>query len=297
MTALVLAAASAGAALGCNALSLSASSFGDSPGLGGDSSAQDGSAGLGPNLGGLDGSATDAGAASPYKNNPLCFAKASNTTCDPQEDNTAKDGGTDQVCRSLLAKDAGSNADAGHDAVSSYACHVQRTTDGGAAAVCLPEGDSKEVCLAQSACFAGHECVGGDKGHCRRYCCKPNVCEPTSFCDVQQIFQSDVMVPVCMPVRLCELLGPGSCPGQTCGIVDEAKGLTSCLDVGPRGEGDECETDHCGKDLACLGTLGSRKCFKLCDTTGLTAYQCPSNQRCLTNGVTFQGANVGVCGT
>jgi hypothetical protein len=139
--------------------------------------------------------------------------------------------------------------------------------------------------------------VGSDTGACRRYCCNHDACDSASFCDVQRIFKtSDVKVPVCMPIAQCKLLSD-SCPDQTCSVVDEQRGVTSCVDIGPRGVGDECETDHCAKELVCLGTIGARKCFKLCDMTGATTYQCPAGQECRANTVIFPGpdVNIGIC--
>jgi hypothetical protein len=237
---------------------------------------------------------TDAGSTpvgDDYNNNPLCGVRKSGTggegQCHPWDTNQA-DASTppNESCPSLLHVDGGGD----------YACHVM-AADGGAEPTCLPEGTSTGACGAQKSCKAGYECVvDGETGACRRYCCEPTACDAMSFCDVQPIVSGGGMVPVCVPVSSCTLLGVGQCSGRTCGVVDQTKGTTSCMDVGPRIEGEECETEHCARDLVCLGAPGARKCFKLCDTTNeAPAYSCRLDQKCLTNGVTFKGANVGVC--
>jgi hypothetical protein len=273
---------------GCGISVASTSAFdgmgGESPGtvLGGDASSG-GSSVTGPD----GGQRVDAAATNP-KQSPLC-PDITPSTCNPNESNTANEGGTPtEKCTSLLNLDAGDGGP--------YACHVAKV-NGNVEFVCLAEGQSRESCVSPQSCTAGYECIGEDTGTCRRYCCDFVSCDSASFCDPQPIFKSsDVKVPVCMPIAQCKLLSDG-CPNQTCAVVDEQRGLTSCVDVGPRGVGDECETDHCAKDLVCLGTMGSRKCFKLCDMTGgASMYDCPSGQHCKANSVIFPTAdNVGIC--
>lgn len=244
-----------------------------------------------------------------FLGNPLCkvasSGSGSSSTCNPQDDNTVRANGADAKCRGLLDAGAPTAVDAGDidggappPDTTTYACHVQENITGTEVApVCLPEGSSTGPCAESQACKAGFECTGAQTGECRRYCCDPTACDATAFCDVQRIHGMEkVTVPVCMPIVACQLLTAGQCPGQACGIVDDASGLetASCIDIGPRGEGDDCETDHCAKDLACLGSQGSRKCFRLCETKG-TSYGCAMGQTCKTNGVTFKDGNVGIC--
>jgi hypothetical protein len=232
----------------------------------------------------------DAGAAP--NGNTLCRASAASHTCNPQNQNEPTDGGTtaNTECLTLLDLNRGDAGDAGQ-----FACHVSMMNSQ-VTTVCLPEGTSRDSCIAQASCQAGYECVGDQTGACRRYCCDPNACDSGWFCDVQPLFEATVVrVPVCMRVTTCQLLLPDQCPGQTCAVVDQSKGTTSCVDIGPREVGEECETDHCAEGLVCLGRIGQRTCFKLCDTSGASVYQCPMGQRCKTNAVTFKSANVGIC--
>jgi len=305
---LVLAPLGAAAAAGCGGLGVSStaafSAGGDSNGAG---VGEDGGASPAPGFGG---GGVDAGTTTPtvtFKSNPLCAAKPSGT-CDPQLDNTGAAGETaTAVCLALL--DAGASApdgeapDAGPSPMPHYACHVARNPNGGVAPVCLPEGKMVGTCTESAQCTAGHECVGDGTNvdaQCRRYCCESNACDATTFCDVQPIIgTTGTMVPVCMPLASCELLSlsPTQCPNQQCGIALDGKELEikTCLDVGPRMVGEDCETDHCAKDLTCLGAPGARKCFQLCDTNKGTVHGCPMGQMCQSSGTTFKGGSVGIC--
>jgi hypothetical protein len=279
---------------GCGISVASSDAFGeanDVPQTGG--AGADASGGGANASGGFDaGPRADAAAVPAYPNgDPLCrVAVGLNPTCNPQDDNKTADGGSNatQQCLSLLDVDGG---DAG-----SYACHVTKVNGGEVRPMCLPEGQSHESCVQQSSCSAGYECVGQQTGACHRYCCNHEACDSMSFCDVQSIFGAgDIKVPVCMPMSPCKLLADG-CGPQTCSVVDEQRGATSCVDIGPRVVGQECETDHCAKDLVCLGTIGARKCFKLCDMSGASMYQCPPGEQCKANSVIFPGPDgIGIC--
>jgi hypothetical protein len=224
-----------------------------------------------------------------FRGNPLCLVPLSGKYCNPQLDNMARDAETaNEKCRSL----EGDQGDGGGDG-GSYACHVGKK-NGLPQPVCMAEGDSQDTCKAPIDCRAGLECVGGQTGACRHYCCDADACDANTFCDVQKVFGGDAIVPVCMPIAPCELFAAG-CPGQTCGIVEQDKGLTSCIDIGPRQAGEECEDAHCAAGLVCLGSVGSRKCLALCETKATGDHSCPMGQQCKTNGVTFHDANVGVC--
>jgi hypothetical protein len=239
--------------------------------------------------------------------NPLCATKSS-LTCNPQRDNLGTTGTTTEDCLLLLPKvdaDAAPDgqADAGVAPGPGYACHVALSPSGGVAPVCMPEGTATGTCTASAQCMAGHECVGDGTNldaQCRHYCCEPDACDVTTFCDVQPIVgTTGTMVPVCMPLANCELLSvnPTQCLGGQCGIALDGKALeiTTCLDIGPRGVGEDCETDHCAKDLSCLGAPGARKCFQLCDNSGGSKHLCPMGQTCQSSGTTFKGGSVGIC--
>jgi hypothetical protein len=238
---------------------------------------------------------TDAGAAADAANtgflsNPLCLHRTG--TCDPDLSNVP----TATNPTTATEQCGGEQSDAAPDAKVEYACHVTKTANGAVAPTCTASGASAGACGTSAICKAGFECIGAQAGECRRYCCDSAACDPATFCDVQAIVSTDVIVPVCMPIVNCELLSAASpCRDtQQCGIVDQTKGTTSCIDVGPRKEGEECETDHCDRGLVCLGTTGSRKCFQLCQTNDTSS--CTMGQRCLTNSVVFKGADVGICG-
>ena len=62
-----------------------------------------------------------------------------------------------------------------------------------------------------------------------------------------------------MPIQsACKLLHTDCDKLETCSVVNETTGETSCIDVGPRGIDEECETDHCAANLVCLGGAGWR---------------------------------------
>ncbi len=303
---LALLALCAGVVAGCGGLGVSSASAFAAGDDNGPASADDAGGTPGPFGGGSDAGAVTATPPGVFISNPLCAAKISGT-CDPQRGNVDTDAGTatDQ-CDKLLGTDAGVGPDA-HDAAVApaprFACHVARNAGGGVAPVCLPEGTTTGTCTSSAQCMAGHECVGDGANvdaQCRRYCCEANACDVTSFCDVQPIVgTTKTMVPVCMQLAPCELLSlnPTQCPSQQCGIALDGKELEikTCLDIGPRGVGEDCETDHCAKDLSCLGAPGARKCFQLCDTSKGSKHTCPMGLVCQSSGTTFKGGSVGIC--
>jgi hypothetical protein len=309
---LALIAASAAAAVGCGGLGVSSSSVLGDGTTNGATPLEDAGAG-GPFAAPSADAGTSTKPVDGFKSNPLCAALTSGT-CDPQRTNVADAGPTTTAdCIGLLKIDAGAPDAHGNDGgapppppSTQYACHVAHNPSGpGVAPVCVPEGTTVGTCTESAQCHAGYECTGDGANldaQCRRYCCEVDACDLKSFCDVQPIVASSgIMVPVCMPLAACDLLSQSTyqCPGQQCGIALDAKGLElkTCLDIGPRGVGDDCETDHCAKDLACLGVPGARKCFQLCDTTkGATGYGCPMGETCRASGTTFKGGSVGICG-
>jgi len=109
-------------------------------------------------------------------------------------------------------------------------------------------------------------------------------------------------VPVCMPLRQCELVAaldlegglpqPATCPsGQTCAVVRE-DGATSCVAIGTATAGQSCETEHCAAGFVCLGAT-VRTCYALCLMTD--PGPCPAPQACKGGPPLFADPGVGVC--
>jgi hypothetical protein len=247
------------------------------------------------------GGAEDASVASASKYNPLCHT-GSGSSCVP--DDTAPP--VSNACN--LGLDAGVSVtpptDGGaYDAgPSPIACHVAVDTtsaSGDLTAVCTASGGGGNgaQCLGSADCAAGFECVGSP-GVCREYCCTlPGTCGANFFCDVQEETSAgSVKVPVCEPVQPCQLMGGDAMcgTGETCGIVNDDDGTTSCVSAGPADVGNDCNDTHCKKDLVCLGDIGSKKCLALCDKAHP---QCDSGETCTGAAPLFQGQNsgIGVC--
>ena len=169
-----------------------------------------------------------------------------------------------------------------------------------ATATCSIAGHGTEgsPCMTSDDCASTFECAGA--GVCRHYCCRGDVsCGNETFCDVQPITGSaSVKVPVCMPLvhAGCTLLDPTSCDaGQTCSVV-RADGTTACVDVGSAKAGDSCETDHCARDLVCLGFGATmRRCYQLCETNSNYGTQCPMSTSCQSTLPLFQDPSFGIC--
>jgi hypothetical protein len=232
----------------------------------------------------------DAGGPATYEGSPLCNASSSKG-CYPDDPASA------QTCN--MSNDAGSDTP-GDDAGSPYACHVSPSANAqvGPVQVCTVAGTGEDgdACTSGGDCAAGFECVG--QGTCRHYCCDPTACDGAhSFCDIQTILDApipDTRVPVCMPVSPCTLLNDDDCQvNETCAVVKASDGTTSCVPVGPQLVGQECETDHCAADLVCLGPLGSRKCYQLCETSAPSV--CQMGQSCVGSAPEFQDPSVGIC--
>jgi hypothetical protein len=242
----------------------------------------------------------DASIASASKYNPLCHV---GTPCVP--DDTAP-----AVSNMCNLPDAGIVVGSGpgdggdYDAgPSPIACHVTldttSTTGDDTQAICTASGagGNGAACIASTDCAAGFECVGSP-GVCRQYCCTlPASCAAGFFCDVQEETSAgSVKVPVCEPVQPCQLLGgDATCGnGETCGIVNDDDGTTSCVDIGPADVGQACDDTHCKKDLVCLGDVGSKKCLALCTKNNPN---CDTGQTCSGAAPLFTGqnANYGVC--
>lgn len=158
-------------------------------------------------------------------------------------------------------------------------------------------------CSSGSDCAPGFECVVGDTSRgavCRRYCCAgSSACNDhtaqnggRTFCDVQQLEQSDALVPVCMPIKQCSLLKKGECSAsETCAVVSD-RGETGCVAIGPQEAGASCERAHCQAGLTCLGTPGARRCYTLCRLSDESA--CNGTKKCTTSSL-FPDSSSGVC--
>ena len=154
--------------------------------------------------------------------------------------------------------------------MDSLACRVQPSGgDAGVEPMCVPAGMGTDgmPCGAPADCAAGYECTSDHR--CRTYCCDGECSNQNTFCDIQTtLAYPGLKVPVCMPITSCGLLDSegGSCPPtQTCALVPDT-GATTCVAVGPRQAGDECDTDHCARGLVCLGPPGDKSCYTLCHT-------------------------------
>ncbi|MGD0527966.1 MAG: hypothetical protein ABSE49_22725 [Polyangiaceae bacterium] len=231
---------------------------------------------------------------------PLCNAPLTGS-CYPDDLSTAKACG--------LAPDGGAyNASAGYDNVT-LACRVVATppdANGVAQApACEPAGTAGDGswCKSSDECQAGFDCVGS--GTCQHYCCSGNTeCGPElpqavadEFCDIQPTTQATgIEIPVCMPIHPpggCQLLDPSACSTtETCSVVRD-DGSTSCVGIGGAKAGQPCDKEHCAASLACLGAVGSRTCYQLCDTS--TAQQCSTTQQCKGGLPLFPDPTIGIC--
>jgi hypothetical protein len=216
-------------------------------------------------------------------------------------------GATGASCAAGLTSDAGSAADSGttREAGPSDAQETCRLGPS-QTAECSANGASKEGerCSQSLDCDTGLDCVrngGNVEGQCRKYCCSgtcdsaaaPMTGPGTSFCDIQLTKEGGIKLPVCMPIRKCELLAKGACAkGETCGVVRDEDGTTGCVEEGPALVGQSCDEVHCGAGLTCLGRAGTRKCFRLCKDS---VAPCPGTERCLWTAPTFNVQGTGVC--
>ncbi|WP_394843682.1 hypothetical protein LZC95_42365 [Pendulispora brunnea] len=230
------------------------------------------------------------GAAAVQRGNALCHAEA--FACYP--DGTRSDTCNDDAGPSDSTEDAGVPP----PPQDKLACRVR---SGGT--TCLPagKGEANQACTKAADCAAGFECVAsGTQGFCRHYCCdgRTSCTDKNAFCDIQMTkdAKESVAVPVCMPVRQCDLLEVNrqcSLLDEDCSIVDENEGTTSCVTVGPARVGEDCSSTHCGRGLACLGQSGQRKCYQLCKKNDPSA--CAPNERCVGSAPLFQDSNIGTC--
>jgi hypothetical protein len=219
--------------------------------------------------------------------NALCHAsKLSSDYCYPDT--------TVDACN--LPQDGGAG-DAATDGAAAYpaGCHVV-TDSAGVSTKCYAsklQGMYASTCTQATDCSPGWECV--NEGTCRHYCCSGNsACSDNQFCDVQPSAQDpNTLVPVCVSEFPCTLLDLDACPsGQQCSVVKE-DGTTSCVAVGPQGDGQPCDVDHCAHGYVCLGTPGSRQCAPLCYTASPT--DCTNGRKCVGTLPLFTNSLVGAC--
>ncbi len=191
-------------------------------------------------------------------------------------------------------------------APAALSCKIA-TEAGVAKSVCAATGAKLdgEVCGSSAECAEGFGCVltveavneGGagpaPVGQCKPFCCGdldagcPDV---TTFCALQPLFDSsseaaaEVQVPVCVPTKPCTLLGDDCETGESCTIVRESSGTTSCV---PVGDGTTCQPCPCAEGFICSYQTGT--CLQLCD---------PNLPNCAGEGAICQGgviASAGVC--
>jgi len=292
VAALAVAGSAALAAVGCSTAT-AAGAAADSPASGLN---DDRNSGTGvPALAAEDGGAPKAAL---YRGNPLCNFMPRGG-CMPDDDSSRL---TAEALKCGGESDAG---DAGMAAtVDSMGCRIHRETVDTFAPECLAinvaaAGGDGVACKSGTDCAAGFDCVAGDNGtkQCRHYCCA-GTCKGhesqsggATFCDVQDLVDVNQKAPVCMPLKHCELLGTGECnTNESCAVVTES-GDTGCVAVGEKQVGASCDADHCAAGLTCLGTAGSRECFKLCK---VSSNDCGAAQICATSTV-FKDPNFGIC--
>jgi hypothetical protein len=244
--------------------------------------------------------ATTDGAATPaFQGNPLCHASRAIGACYPDDPITP-------ITATACNEDGG-----GGDSGAGLACHVSSS---GSLPVCLPAGHGMDgdPCMASTDCAGGFECAGS--GTCRPYCCSglsrcaagDDAGGTGEFCDIQQATGTGgTEVPVCMPIRSCNLLdqlthldGGSQCGSdETCAVVRGDNGATSCVAIGTAMVGDPCDTEHCAAGLVCLGT-SQRKCYELCLTPPSVAPAvppCPAGLTCKGGQPLFPDLAVGIC--
>jgi hypothetical protein len=184
------------------------------------------------------------------------------------------------------------------DAGSVFACHVDKTvTPTCAVPGTVPEGYG---CALSTDCAVGLECMSdvaaSMQGVCRRYCCDNGCSSGTpSFCDIEVMYGRSQEVPVCRLVEPCTLFDDKCAQrNETCTIVNQQAGVTSCVVPESQKAGQSCEEHKCAAGLACWGDPGERVCVQLCHWNGS---DCPSPLTCQQNAA-FSNDNLsqfGVC--
>lgn len=207
------------------------------------------------------------------------------------------------------ASPGGGDGDDGGSPSPALGCTIV-DDDGTPVSACAPVGVKLdgEVCNASSECASGLGCVlaadlgdtneGGPQavGQCKPYCCgdlEAGCPDASTFCALRPAFDAaakqagetePLSVPVCVPTKPCTLLGGDCDVGETCTIVRESTGTTSCV---PVGDGTTCQPCPCAADHICSYATGT--CLKLCDTS---LQNCPGTNALCQGGMI---ASVGVC--
>ena len=141
-------------------------------------------------------------------------------------------------------------------------------------------GDS---CASDASCSAGHLCVQDNTveidsssesvGRCRRVCCSGvDACDASEACIGRKQANWGGSVPVCEPIRNCQLSSSVSCAnsqfgceqqecglGDTCSVVSEM-GETSCI---PAGQGRNNDACPCQAGYFC--SASSNSCVPMCE--------------------------------
>ena len=229
----------------------------------------------------------DAAKAPSLLGSPLCNIMPGGTTCNPDEQaclyDVVPDGGADSgTCTvETICYDAGV---ASHPA----ACRVVDSAP--ACSTLLGHLGEGAICFGSSDCQAELECVGGrgaTQGICKRYCCVTTCTGNESFCDIEPVFDSGQLVPVCTSGRSCTPLGTDCIVGTTCTVVNAMTGQTACITPGSARIGDDCLTQNCALDLACI----SGTCRQLCKGEG--PYACVGGSTCMP--LTALSEGIGIC--
>lgn len=233
----------------------------------------------------------DAGVATPLTRSALCGG-----ACEPDEP---------LACVDDAGVDAGADDDAGDMGLES--CRVVLGANQQTSTACGNAGQNTDgqSCNSGADCAPGFECVG--TGTCRHYCCHDDACTTltkdsggysTYFCDLAtEHAASGAVVPVCSQVYKCTPFVTQCPTDQTCTIVEIDGGsdyVATCDASGEGQAGDQCETQHCAANYACIGNIGSRTCQQLCDSVHKcsgTAATCNMQSPALAQ---FNGT-VGVC--
>lgn len=238
-----------------------------------------------------------------YRGSPLCGIPITASTCMPD------DTGTHHTSNALTCFAASSDepstddSDAGSEPIQG--CRLVQT-DSDITPV-TPEcvsaslaGTDGRSCSTGQECAPGFDCVEGTNGTsgsvCRRYCCAGSCDDQVAqsggptFCDVQALVDTNITVPVCMPLKSCTLLDFTTCEStETCAVVDN--GYAGCVPVGSAQAFDSCEDTHCASGLTCIGAPGNRKCYTLCKVGDDT---CDASHTCRTSSL-FKDTTFGVC--
>jgi hypothetical protein len=164
--------------------------------------------------------------------------------------------------------------------------------EGKVTAACGPVGTFAvgDPCESAAHCAAGLGCVTDMVGGiCRQYCCgNVDACPADTYCTPLLMAEAAATIPVCAPVKKCQLLDDSTCEGgQICTIVRN-DGTTGCVSPGTGQRGEACP---CAAGYVCASIINT--CFKLCHI-GNDAVDCEGGGTCQ-GGVTVYPDGIGVC--